>query len=109
MQFQFQAHELCIQTNLHLKNIVLPNKNDKYVKVYQGDKWVFKDKKSTITNLVDDKYTIIDKHYQESKEISKPKHVEKQYNKFKELFNEGDKDLHTEIKVDCELVLLNNR
>ena len=34
------------------KNIVLPNKNDKYVKVYQGDKWVFKDKNQCLKRLM---------------------------------------------------------
>ena len=93
------------------KNIKLTNKKENYVKVYQGDKWIFKDKKSTIKQLMDDKYTIIDNHYKECKECKedpKPKHVEKQFDKFKEMYNEGDRDLHNEIRVDCELLLLNN-
>ena len=89
-------------------NIKIQNKKEKYVKVYQDDKWIYKDKKSTITNLVDDKYSLIDNHYEDTKDNPKPKHVERQYEKFKELFNEGDKELHNEIRVDCELVLLNN-
>lgn len=90
------------------KNIKIQNKKEKYVKVYQDEKWIYKDKKSTITNLVDDKYSLIDNHYEETKDTPKPKHVERQFEKFKELYNEGDKDPHNEIRVDCELVLLNN-
>ena len=52
---------------------------------------------------------IIDNHYEESKEESKPKHVENQFDKFKNMYNNGDKDLHNEIRIDCELLLLNNR
>ena len=89
-------------------NIKLTNKKDNYVKVYQGDKWIFKDRKSTIKQLMDDKYTIIDNHYEEYKEEPKPKHVDSQYKKFKEMYNDGDRDLHNEIRVDCELLLLNN-
>jgi hypothetical protein len=89
-------------------NIKLTNKKENYVKVYQGDKWIFKDRKSTIKQLMDDKYTIIDNHYEEYKEEPKPKHVDSQYNKFKEMYNEGDRDLHNEIRLDCELLLLNN-
>ena len=89
-------------------NIKLTNKKENYVKVYQGDKWIFKDRKSTIKQLMDDKYTIIDNHYEEYKEEPKPKHVDSQYNKFKDMYNEGDRDLHNEIRVDCELLLLNN-
>jgi hypothetical protein len=92
------------------KNIKLTNKKENYVKVYQNDKWIFKDKKATIKQLMDEKYTIIDNHYEESKEepIPKPKHVESQFDKFKEMYNNGDKDLHNEIRVDCDLLLLNN-
>ena len=90
------------------KNIKIQNKKEKYVKVYQDEKWIYKDRKATITNLVDDKYSLIDNHYEKTKDTPKPKHVEKQFEKFKELYNEGDKDLHNEIRVDCELVLLNN-
>ena len=59
---------------------------------------------------MDNKYTIIDNHYEESKEelIPKPKHVESHFDKFKEMYNNGDKDLHNEIRVDCDLLLLNN-
>ena len=87
-------------------NIKLTNKKENYVKVYQGDKWIFKDRKATIKQLMDDKYMIIDNHFEESKE--EPKHVESQFDKFKELYNNGDKDLHNEIRVDCDLLLLNN-
>ena len=89
-------------------NIKLTNKKENYVKVYQGDKWIFKDKKATIKQLMDDKYTIIDNHYEESKDEPKPEHVESQYKKFKEMYADGDKELHNEIRVDCELLLLNN-
>jgi len=27
---------------------------------------------------------------------------------YKEMYNNGDRDLHNEIRVDCELLLLNN-
>ena len=91
------------------KNIKLTNKKENYVKVYQGDKWIFKDRKATIKQLMDDKYTIIDNHYEESKEEPKPKHIENQYQKFKEMYSDGDRDLHNEIRIDCELLLLNNR
>ena len=89
-------------------NIKLTNKKENYVKVYQGDKWIFKDRKSTIKQLMDNKYTIIDNHYEEYKEVPKPEHVNSQYKKFKDMYNEGDKDLHNELRVDCELLLLNN-
>ena len=47
------------------KNILLPNKKDNLVKVFEGDKWIYKNKNDTITDLVDSKYNIIDGHYDE--------------------------------------------
>jgi hypothetical protein len=94
------------------KNIMLPNKKENYVKVYEDNKWVFKDKKSTISKLLDDNYNIIDDHYEETKDNEDnpmPPHVDKQYINFRDLYNDGDTDLQNEIRVDCELVLLNNR
>jgi len=90
------------------KNIKLPNKKDNLIKVYQGDKWIFKDKKTTITNLVDEKYYIIDDHY-EGVLNTDPQYTNKNYKKFRDLYDSGDKDLGTQIKMDCELILLNNR
>jgi hypothetical protein len=48
------------------KNILLPNKKDNLVKVFEGDKWIYKNKIDTITALVDSKYNLIDDHYDDS-------------------------------------------
>ena len=88
------------------KNIKMTNKKENYLKVYKDNKWVYKDKKSTITQLMGDKYSIIDDHYKESQNL--PQHIDKQYSEFKDLYTYGNKELHNDIKVDCELVLLNN-
>ena len=45
-------------------NIYIPNKRDKYIKVYKNGKWVLEDKKITIPDLVDKNYTILDSHYE---------------------------------------------
>jgi len=90
------------------KNIKLPNKKDNLIKVFQDDKWVFKDKKSTITNLVDTKYNIIDDHYEEKVEVN-PQYKNKGYSKFQKLYDDKDEDLHNQVSIDCELILLNNR
>ena len=89
------------------KNIKLTNKKDNLVKVYQENKWIFKDKKATISNLLENKYNMIDDHYEEKEE--KTEFIEKQYQKFRELYKNADKDLHNELRADCELLLLNNR
>jgi len=92
------------------KNIVLPNKKDNLVKVFQGDKWVYKNKNDTITDLVDSKYTIIDDHYEDmdSQDQVKPQ-VKTTFTKFRKFYEEGDAEMVEKLKRECELVLLNNR
>ena len=92
------------------KNIVLPNKKDNLVKIFQGDKWIYKNKSDTITDLVDSKYTIIDDHYEDmdSQDQVKPQ-VKTTFTKFRKFYEEGDAEMVEKLKRECELVLLNNR
>ena len=90
------------------KNIVFTNKKDNRIKVYSGDKWIFKDKDDIIHDLIDGKYFILDNHYNsvfDNFNISS----KTSYEKFRTFFDEKDKELHDQLKRDCELVLLNNR
>ena len=92
------------------KNIVLPNKKENLVKIFEGDKWIYKNKNDTITDLVDSKYTIIDEHYEgmNVKQII-PTSMKTTFIKFKKIYEEGDEEMVENLKKQCELVLLNNR
>ena len=92
------------------KNIMLPNKKENLVKIFQGDKWVYKNKNETITDLVDSKYTIIDDHYdaEEESQTVNPT-IQTSYKKFRKFYEEGDAEMVEKLKKECELVLLNNR
>jgi len=92
------------------KNIMLPNKKENLVKIFQGDKWVYKNKDDTITELVDRKYNILDDHYEEiySKE-SEDANIKTTFTKFRKFFDEGDAEMIESLKKECEIVLLNNR
>ena len=90
------------------KNIVFTNKKDNRIKVYSGDKWIFKDKDDIIHDLIDGKYFILDNHYNsvfDNLNITS----KSSYEKFRTFFDDKDKELHDQLKKDCELVLLNNR
>jgi len=92
------------------KNIVIPNKKENLVKIFQGDKWVYKNKTDTITDLVDSKYTIIDEHYEEMKSSnSVSPYVKTTFTQFKNFYEDSDAEMVEKLKKDCELVLLNNR
>ena len=91
------------------KNILIPNKKDKFVKIYKNNKWTYQDIDSTLDNLLDDKYNTIDNHYEvyENKNICN--NIKTNYLKFKKIFNEGDREFLEKLKKECEMVLFNNR
>ena len=92
------------------KNIMLPNKKENLVKVFEGNKWVYKNKTETITDLVDSKYTIIDEHYEAMDSDNKVSpNIKTTFTKFKNFYEEGDAEMVEKLQKECELVLLNNR
>ena len=92
------------------KNIMMPNKKENLLRVFQDNKWVYKDKSETILDLVDSKYNMIDEHFDnlESQNLLSPV-VKTSYTKFRKVYDEGDAEMIEKLKKHCELVLLNNR
>ena len=89
------------------KNVIMPNKKDNKVKIFSGDKWVYKDKNETVNDLIDGKYFIMDTYYEN---ICNNKDTNLNlYKRFQRLFDERNKLLLEAQKKECELVLLNNR
>ena len=90
------------------KNIALTNKNDNKVKIFNGTKWIYKNKEETLNDLVDGKYFILDTYYEyNSKLLNKANKTN--YEKFRNYFDEKDKKVIEKLKNECELILLNNR
>ena len=80
------------------------------MKIFSGNKWIYKSKEDTINDLVDGKYFILDSHYDNLlNNLSKMKIDPKKYEDFRDKYDEQDKELIEKIKIDSELVLLNNR
>ena len=90
------------------KNIIFPNKNENLLKIYHGDKWVYKNKNEMITDLIDSKYMIMDSHYDDTKNSISNK-VQKSYEKFQKYYDEGDENVTKQLKTQCGLILLNHR
>ena len=90
------------------KNIVLTNKNDNKIKIFSQGKWVFRNKNETISNLVDEKYYLLDTHFDITKDSLDPKTVNK-YDTFRKEYDNNTDELLKKLKLDCELTLLNNR
>ena len=89
------------------KNILLPNKKDNKMKVFSGDKWVYKDKNETLNDLMDGKYFIMDTHYETICDTTDKNFT--LFKRFQELFDKRNKIIVDSRKKECELLLLNNR
>lgn len=90
------------------KNIAFTNKKDNKIQIFRGGKWIYKDKDETINDLIDGKYFILDSHYDITNEHMNITN-KSSYEQFRNFYNEEDKNLHDQLKKECELVLLNNR
>jgi len=92
------------------KNIIITNKKDNKIKIFSGNKWIYKNKEDAINNLINEKYFILDTHYDtmNSPKIVKNKNKNK-YEQFRDKYDKNDKELIEKLKKECELVLLNNR
>jgi hypothetical protein len=92
------------------KNIIMPNKKENFVKIFQGDKWIYKNKNDTINDLVDSKYNILDDHFDEMESTDHlAPQIKTTFTKFRKFYEEGDAEMVDKLKKECELVLLNNR
>ena len=91
------------------KNIALTNKKENKIKIYTGNKWIYRDKDETINDLMDGKYFLLDSYYEAKSNDSMNIQEVSNYIKFREFFDDNDKKLIDDLKKECELVLLNNR
>jgi uncharacterized C2H2 Zn-finger protein len=85
------------------KNVKITNKKQPYAKVYNGDKWLIKDKKETITNLVEDKMNLLDSKFDELQGDMTPFKQERHID-----FHENTSDEMLDyVKKEVELCVMN--
>ena len=82
-------------------NIKIPNKRDKYGMIFDGSKWLFKNKKSMITTIADHAYGIIAEHCEDLNN--------RKLDKFRDEYENEDSELMKRIADDTELVILNGQ
>lgn len=90
------------------KNIMIVNKKDKFIKIFKNGKWEYKDRNETLNDLIDGKYYILDDHYNENATNSMSQSQQLNYEKFRDAFDERNKNISSKIKKQCEITLLNN-
>jgi hypothetical protein len=83
------------------RNITIPNTKQAYAKVFDGEKWVYQDKKLTIDAMTDKALDIINIHYNHGNQ--------KLMDKLIENYEENDKDTKKKLYKNTELMILNNK
>ena len=92
------------------KNVKLPNLNKNILKIKKGENWIHKNKDMILLDMIDSKYLMLDDHFNlivNGEILSKYK--KDIYIKFRDKYDDGDKDLLNNLKNECEMVLLDNR
>ena len=92
------------------KNILMPNVNKNVLKIKKGNKWVHKNKDMILLDLIDSKYLMLDDHFNlivNGDKLSKYK--QDIYKKFRDKYDDGDKNLISNIKDDCNLIIMDNK
>lgn len=85
------------------KNVKITNKKQPYAKVYNGDKWLLKDKKETISDLVEDKMNLLDSKFDVLQDDMTPFKQERHID-----FHENTSDeMLDDIKKEVELCVMN--
>ena len=87
------------------KNIYVPNKKEPYIKVFNIDKWVYKDKKEIIKNLVNSNYNILDDHYENQGKNELDRNQNKRYINFQNQKDDGE--LEETLTKEIEILILN--
>ena len=90
-------------------NLMITNKRDNKISVYEDGKWVYRNKKKTIQRLIDNKYYILDDHYNDidKKELSEFNHTN--YKSFSGKMDDNDKQLLEQLYEDAEIIILNKQ
>ena len=89
------------------KNIYVPNKKQPLIKVFTDNKWVFKDKKSTINELIHKNLNILENYYEDGGKESLDDSQQKRYGEFCDKIQQ-DNDTKDNIIKETDLVIINH-
>ena len=89
-------------------NIYIPNKKEPYVKVFSNNKWIYKDKNSTISELIDKNYHRLDEFYQLKGKNKLREDQQNRYLEFQTKKETNNDELIKDVKKNIEIILINN-
>ena len=90
-------------------NIMITNKRDNKISIYENGKWVYKNKKRTLKNIIDDKYYILEDYYGVIPDGQLTTFNHNIYKNFRKKYEDGDRETANKMYEDAEIVILNNQ
>ena len=88
------------------RNIEIPNKKQKIIKLYKNNKWAYKDSTEIIGDMINTNYDRIEDYYEfDAKQKISDLHSNR-YKRFQNKFDHNDKILIDGIKKDVELLIM---
>jgi hypothetical protein len=90
-------------------NIMIANQRDNKIKIFENGKWIYKDKKRALKDLMDKKYYILDEHFNQVTQEELTDFHKKNYIAFSTRYEDDSKDLLDDLKSQTELLILNNK
>jgi hypothetical protein len=90
-------------------NIMITNKRDNKISIFENGKWVYKNKKRTLKNIIDDKYYILEDYYGVIPDGQLTTFNHNIYKNFRKKYENGDRDTANKMYEDAEIVILNNQ
>ena len=89
------------------KNVKITNKKQPFASIFKDERWMLKDKKTVINDMIYKGFDLIDEHHEYNKEKLN-KFKEKNYNNFRNQYDNDDKELKTRLEKNIEIDILNN-
>jgi len=90
-------------------NIMITNKRDNKISIFENGKWVYKNKKRTLKNIIDDKYYILEDYYGVIPDGQLTTFNHNIYKNFRKKYENDDRDTANKMYEDAEIVILNNQ
>ena len=82
-------------------NVKIPNKKQNYAQIYNGKEWEYRDKRSTIKDMSDRAYNIINSYYKVG--------TNSYMDKFRDNYENSEKNISKRLFRDTEMMILNNQ
>ena len=90
------------------KNVRITNKKDNMVQIWKDNKWMYREKTTVLSELVADKYAILDEKFSQMKEKGEVTEVhQKKMDTFRERLETNEK-YNKLLNKNMEIVILNN-